>query len=134
MKKIAEILGGDKLIKSIKDLIDEIFTNKTEKAEAEKKIVSVIQEYQLQTQSELTERLRIDMNSDSWLSKNIRPLTLVFILFIYSLFSVLDGNIGGFEINKDYVTLMGEWGRWIMCFYFGGRTLEKGIQTWKAKL
>jgi hypothetical protein len=74
---------------------------------------------------ELTKRLEADMKSDSWLSKNIRPMTLVFILFVYSTFAMM--SAWDIEVNNNYVELLGQWGMLIMSFYFGGRTLEKII-------
>ena len=74
---------------------------------------------------ELTDRLKADMGSDSWLSKNIRPLTLIAILSGYFIFAFMSAN--GHNANEKYVELLGQWGMLIMSFYFGGRTLEKII-------
>jgi len=82
-------------------------------------------------QHELTERLKADMGSDSWLSKNIRPMTLVFILVTYTVFGLM--SAWDIEVNNNYVELLGQWGMLIMSFYFGGRTLEKIIGMKKAK-
>jgi len=82
-------------------------------------------------QHELTERLKADMGSDSWLSKNIRPMTLVFILLTYTAFGLM--SAWDIEVNNNYVELLGQWGMLIMSFYFGGRTLEKIIGMKKAK-
>ncbi len=72
---------------------------------------------------ELTKRAEADMKSDSWLSKNIRPMTLVFILVTYTVFGLM--SAWELEVNNNYVELLGQWGMLIMSFYFGGRTLEK---------
>ena len=80
---------------------------------------------------ELTKRLQADMSSDSWLSKNIRPMTLIAILGGYFIFAGL--SAGGIQVNEAYVKLLGEWGMLIMSFYFGGRTLEKIIDMRKPK-
>jgi hypothetical protein len=72
---------------------------------------------------ELTKRTEADMGSDSWLSKNIRPMTLIFILIVYTVFALMSAF--GHNANEEYVTLLGQWGMLIMSFYFGGRTLEK---------
>jgi uncharacterized membrane protein (DUF106 family) len=72
---------------------------------------------------ELTKRTEADMRSDSWLSKNIRPMTLIFILIVYTVFAMMSAF--GHNANEEYVTLLGQWGMLIMSFYFGGRTLEK---------
>ena len=74
-------------------------------------------------QNNLTARMEADMKSDSWLSKNIRPMTLVFILITYTIFGLM--SAWDIEVNNNYVELLGQWGMLIMSFYFGGRTLEK---------
>jgi len=76
-------------------------------------------------QNNLTERLKADMGSDSWLSKNIRPMTLIAILAGYFTFAMMSAF--GMDTNESYVQLLGQWGMLIMSFYFGGRTLEKII-------
>ena len=88
-----------------------------------------LQAYQTE-QINLTERLKADMSSDSWLSKNIRPLTLVFILGAYFTFAMMSAF--DLETRGNYVELLGQWGMLIMSFYFGGRTLEK-IADMKGK-
>lgn len=80
---------------------------------------------------ELTKRLQSDMASDSWLSKNIRPLTLVAIFTGYFLFAMMSAY--GYNANEAYVTLLGQWGMLVMSFYFGGRTLEKIMSIRKDK-
>jgi len=74
-------------------------------------------------QNNLTQRVQADMASDSWLSKNIRPMTLIFILVAYSGFAI--ASIFEFETRGAYVELLGQWGMLVMSFYFGGRTMEK---------
>jgi hypothetical protein len=76
-------------------------------------------------QQALTDRHAADMRSDSWLSKNIRPMTLIFILAGYFTFAMMSAF--GKDTNESYVQLLGQWGMLIMSFYFGGRTLEKII-------
>lgn len=80
---------------------------------------------------ELTKRLEADMKSDSWLSKNIRPMTLIFILLIYTIFGFM--SAWDLEVNGPYVELLGQWGMLIMSFYFGGRTIEKIISMKEKK-
>ena len=79
---------------------------------------------------ELTKRQEADMKSDSWLSKNIRPMTLIFILGAYFTFAMMSAF--GSNANEKYVELLAQWGMLVMSFYFGGRTLEK-IMDMKAK-
>jgi hypothetical protein len=74
-------------------------------------------------QRAISDRWQADMASDSWLSKNIRPMTLVYLLTAFIMMAVLDGY--GFHIAESYVTLLGQWGMLVMSAYFGGRTLEK---------
>ena len=77
-------------------------------------------------EAETTKRLQADMASDSWLSKNVRPGTLVYILTAYLVLAVLDGI--GFRVSESYVTLLGQWGMLVMSFYFGGRSVEKVME------
>ena len=81
-------------------------------------------------QNNLSERHTADMASDSWLAKNIRPMTLIAIFAGYFLFAMM--STFGYNANEVYVTLLGQWGMLVMSFYFGGRTLEK-IMDMKSK-
>jgi hypothetical protein len=91
--------------------------------QAAQKLQEMELEFYKVEQNNLTDRLKADMGSDSWLSKNIRPATLIFLLVAYSGFAV--GSIFGFETRENYVELLGQWGMLVMSFYFGGRTMEK---------
>jgi uncharacterized membrane protein (DUF106 family) len=118
-------------------VLDKFIPDPEAKAKAQKELLQMQQEGRLaelnadniETQ-ELTKRAQADMASDSWLSKNIRPMTLIFILFVYTSFAGL--SAAEIEVNNNYVELLGQWGMLIMSFYFGGRTLEK-IMDMKAK-
>lgn len=79
-------------------------------------------EYEIE-QTNLTDRHKADMASDSWLSKNIRPMVLIFLLVAYSGFAI--ASIFNYETRGAYVELLGQWGMLVMSFYFGGRTMEK---------
>ena len=79
-------------------------------------------EYEIE-QTNLTDRMKADMASDSWLSKNIRPMVLIFLLVAYSGFAI--ASIFNYETRGAYVELLGQWGMLVMSFYFGGRTMEK---------
>ena len=74
----------------------------------------------------VTDRWKADMASDSWLSKNIRPMTLIAILSGYFLFAFMSAF--GLDANESYVTLLGQWGQIVMLAYFGGRTVEKVME------
>jgi hypothetical protein len=111
-------------------LVDKFFPDPAQAEAAKLKLLEMQQNGELaqlnadvSEQHELTDRLKADMGSDSWLSKNIRPLTLVFILITYTVFGLM--SAWDVEVNKEYVQLLGQWGMLIMSFYFGGRTLEK---------
>lgn len=91
--------------------------------EAQAKLKEMELEFYRAEQENLTSRHLADMQSDSWLSKNIRPSVLIFLLFAYSGFAV--ASIFGWETRGAYVELLGQWGMLVMSFYFGGRTLEK---------
>lgn len=113
-------------------VLDKVIPDPEAKAKAMAELQRVQQEGKLAElnadnieNQELTKRLEADMKSDSWLSKNIRPMTLVFILFVYSTFAMM--SAWDIEVNNNYVELLGQWGMLIMSFYFGGRTLEKII-------
>ena len=122
-------------------LIDKLIPDPEAKAKAQLELAKMAQDGELAKmanetdlykaeQSNLTERLKADMGSDSWLSKNIRPMTLIFILAGYFTFAMMSAF--GKDTNESYVQLLGQWGMLIMSFYFGGRTLEK-IMDMKAK-
>lgn len=111
-------------------LIDRFFPDENQANEAKLKLLEMQQNGELaqinadiSEQQELTERLQADMSSDSWLSKNIRPMTLIAILLGYFTFAMMSAF--GMDTNESYVQLLGQWGMLIMSFYFGGRTLEK---------
>ena len=113
-------------------ILDKFFPDPEQKAKAQLELMQMQQNGELakmqadmQEQGELTKRQENDMASDSWLSKNIRPMTLIAILsgyFIFAMMSAFD-----LDTNEKYVELLGQWGMLIMSFYFGGRTLEKII-------
>ena len=127
MNPIADgVMGMVKgIMKPVADIIDSTTTNQEERGQIKSKIFEAISGSMLAQEQELTKRLEADMKSDSWLSKNIRPLTLIFVLSLYTIFSLTDGNIGSFNITNSYVELLGQWGMLIMSFYFGGRSVEK---------
>ena len=126
------MFGVDDIISVGMKILDKVIPDPAAKAEAQAKLLEIQQqgrlaELQADTAEaqELTKRQESDMASDSWLSKNIRPMTLIAILAGYFTFAMLSAfNI---ETNKSYVELLGQWGMLIMSFYFGGRTLEKII-------
>lgn len=119
-------------------LIDKLIPDPEQKAKAQLELAKLAQEGKLADlqadmteMQEVTKRQQADMASDSWLSKNIRPMTLIAILGGYFFFAF--ASIFDYDTKAAYVELLGEWGMLIMSFYFGGRTLEKiiGMKTSK---
>jgi uncharacterized membrane protein (DUF106 family) len=110
-------------------VLDKFVPDPEAKAKAQAELLKMQQEGRLAElqadtveMQELTKRQEADMRSDSWLSKNIRPMTLIFILAGYFTFAMMSAF--DIETNRAYVELLGQWGMLIMSFYFGGRTLE----------
>jgi len=118
-------------------LIDHFFPDANQAAEAKLKLLEMQQNGQLaqlnadiSEQNNVSDRWKADASSDSALAKNIRPMTLVYILTAYVVFAIADGS--GYKIAPSYVELLGQWGMLVMSAYFGGRTLEK-IMDMKSK-
>ena len=107
----------------VSDSVDAVAKAIAGDPQAAQKLAEIELEYYKIEQNNLTDRLKADMASDSWLSKNIRPATLIFLLLAYSGFAV--ASIFGWETRGAYVELLGQWGMLVMSFYFGGRTMEK---------
>jgi hypothetical protein len=119
-------------------ILDKVFPDPAQAEQAKLKLLEMQQTGELAQiaadtaeQQELTKRQQADMASDSWLSKNIRPGTLVFILVVYTTFGI--GSAFNINVHQPYVELLGQWGMLIMSFYFGGRTLEKIIDMKSKK-
>jgi hypothetical protein len=128
------MIGLEALLNVGGKLIDKLIPDPEAKAKAQLELQKMAQDGELAKmanetklfeveQNNLTERLKADMSSDSWMSKNIRPLTLVFLLVAYSGFAI--ASIFEYETRGAYVELLGQWGMLVMSFYFGGRTMEK---------
>ena len=136
------MIGLDSILNIGGKLIDKLIPDPEAAAKAQLELARLAQEGELTKianetklyeteQNNLTARLNADMTSDSWLSKNIRPLTLIAILTGYFVFALMSAF--NMDTNSAYVELLGQWGMLIMSFYFGGRTLEKVIDMRKKK-
>lgn len=136
------MIGLDSILNIGGKLIDKLIPDPEAAAKAQLELAKMAQEGELTKianetklyeteQNNLTARLNADMTSDSWLSKNIRPLTLIAILTGYFVFALMSAF--NMDTNSAYVELLGQWGMLIMSFYFGGRTLEKVIDMRKKK-
>jgi hypothetical protein len=119
-------------------VLDKVLPDPAAKAQAQLALMEASQKgelAQLQAdmaeQVELTKRLEADMSSDSWLSKNIRPMALISVFAAYFLFAMMSAY--GYNANENYVTLLGQWGMLIFSFYFGSRGMEKIAEIWSKK-
>lgn len=126
------MFGIDDIVSVGMKLVDKLIPDPEAKAKAQLDLAKLAQDGKLadiqadvKEAEELTKRLQADMTSDSWLSKNIRPMTLIAILAGYFVFAMMSAF--NMDTNTKYVELLGQWGMLIMSFYFGGRTLEKII-------
>ena len=117
--------GATELVKGVGGVIDNLTTTDEERAEAKLKIEEMAANLDIQMQKEVSARWTQDMNSDSWLSKNVRPLTLVFLTFIFVILSFFDGNVGGFEVSKEYIPVYQTLLMVVYGAYFAGSSIEK---------
>ena len=111
-------------------VLDKFIPDPEAKAKAQKELLQMQQEGRLAElhadnieAQEITKRQQADMGSDSWLSKNIRPLSLIALFFAYIIFAVMSAF--GINTNDNYTMLLGQWGQLAFGFYFGSRGLEK---------
>ena len=117
--------GASDLIKSVGGVVDNLTTSKEEKLEAERKIKDLVMGYEAEMQKQVTERWKMDMQSDSWLSKNIRPLVLIFLVVSTVLLVFIDAGVIAFEVKASWVDLLQLVLITVIGAYFGGRSLEK---------
>jgi len=136
------MIGLDAILNIGGKLIDKLIPDPEAKARAQLELTKLAQDGELTKmanetklyeteQNNLTQRVQADMGSDSWLSKNIRPMTLIFLLVAYSGFAI--ASIFEYETRGAYVELLGTWGMVVMSFYFGGRTAEKMMDKFGNK-
>ena len=130
MKKILQLITGG-LIKDIGNVIDKVTTTDEERLAAKQKIQELLEKADNDAQTQVTERWKLDMQSDSFLSKNIRPLVMVFLTAMFTLLAFTDGNIGQFTIQKEYIPIFQTLLVTVYGAYFVGRTWEKGKSNGK---
>lgn len=130
MKKILQLITGG-LVKDIGDVIDKVTTTDEERLAAKQKIQELLEKADNDAQTQVTDRWRLDMQSDSFLSKNIRPLVMVFLTAMFTLLAFTDGNIGQFSIQKEYIPIFQTLLVTVYGAYFVGRTWEKGKSNGK---
>jgi len=117
--------GTAELVKNVGGVIDNLHTSAEEKLDAERKIKDMIMGYEAEMQKQVTERWKVDMNSDSWLSKNIRPLVLVFLVVATVLLIFIDAGVLSFKVQDKWTDLLQLVLITVIGAYFGGRSLEK---------
>lgn len=124
MKKIIQFISGG-LIKDIGKIIDDITTTDEERLEAKRMVQELLEKADKDAQEQVSERWKFDMQSDSFLSKNIRPLIMIFLTAMFTLLAFTDGNIGEFKIQKEYIPIFQTLLVTVYGAYFVGRTWEK---------
>lgn len=131
MKKLLSLITGG-LIKDVGSVIDSLTTTDEERLEAKQKLQELLEKADQDAQSQITERWKLDMQSDSFLSKNIRPLVLIYLTVIFTVLSFFDGNIGGFQVDEAYIPIFQSLLITVYGAYFVGRTWEKSKNnnTW----
>lgn len=128
MKKLIQLITGG-LIKDVGKVIDNLTTTDEERLAAKQKIEELLEQADKDAQDQVTERWRLDMASDSFLSKNIRPLVLVYLTVIFTALSFFDGNIGGFQVDEAYIPIFQSLLITVYGAYFVGRTWEKNKKS-----
>ena len=123
-KAAGSLLGGD-TIKDIGNVIDNLHTSGEEKAEAKQKLEQILAQAEQAAQAQVSARWEADLKYGSWLSKNIRPLTLIFLTGVFVVLSVFDGNAGEFTIGEAYVPVYQTLLMTVYAAYFAGRSIEK---------
>ncbi len=124
MKKLLSLLTGG-LIKDVGNVIDKLTTTDEERLAAKQKIQELLEKADQDAQTQITERWKLDMQSDSFLSKNIRPLVLIYLTVIFTALAFFDGNIGGFAVAEEYIPIFQSLLITVYGAYFVGRTWEK---------
>ena len=117
--------GATELVKGVGGVIDNLHTSKEEKLEAERKIKELIASYEIEMEKNITDRWKADMNSDSWLSKNVRPMVLIFLVVCTVLMIFIDARTIAFEVEQKWTDLLQLVLMTTIGAYFGGRSIEK---------
>jgi len=117
--------GATELVKGIGGVIDNLHTSKEEKLEAERKVKQLISNYEVEMEKQITSRWDSDMKSDSWLSKNVRPMTLIFLVVSTVLMIFIDAGTINFVVEPKWTDLLQLVLITVIGAYFGGRSFEK---------
>ena len=117
--------GAADLIKNVGGVLDNLTTSKDEKLEAERKVKELVANYEIEMEKNITSRWEADLKSDSWLSKNVRPMVLIFLIVCTMLLIFIDAGTINFNVKDSYVDLLQLVLITVIGAYFGGRSLEK---------
>ena len=117
--------GAAELVKGVGGVIDNLHTSKEEKLEAERKIKEIIANYEVEMEKNITSRWEADLKSDSWLSKNVRPMVLIFLIVCTMLLIFIDAGALKFNVKDSYIDLLQLVLITVIAAYFGGRSFEK---------
>ena len=117
--------GAAELVKGVGGVIDNLHTSAEEKLEAERKIKELVANYQVEIEKNITSRWEADLKSDSWLSKNVRPMVLIFLIVCTMLLIFIDAGAIKFDVKDSYIDLLQIVLITVIGAYFGGRSLEK---------
>ena len=117
--------GATELVKGVGGIIDDLHTSKEEKLAAELKIKQLISDYEVEMEKNITSRWEADLKSDSWLSKNVRPMVLIFLIVCTMLLIFIDAGAIKFNVKDSYVDLLQLVLITVIGAYFGGRSFEK---------
>lgn len=130
--KILEAVGNITGIDSLNNLSD-LISNDKQLSEVDKELLLAELQQDVIEMQEVTKRWQYDMSSDSWLSKNIRPLSLAFLTATLFIYIILDSSINGFSINESWIDLLSSLLLLVYGGYFGARSVEKVTKHWKKK-
>ena len=117
--------GATELVKGVGGVIDNLHTSKEEKLEAERKIKELVANYEVEMEKNITSRWEADLKSDSWLSKNVRPMVLIFLIVCTMLLIFIDAGAIKFDVKDTWVDLLQLVLITVIGAYFGGRSFEK---------
>jgi hypothetical protein len=121
--------GAADLVKNVGGVLDNLTTTKEEKLEAKNKLEQLILNHEAEIQKNVTNRWQADMNSDSWLSKNVRPLVLIFLVISTVLMIFIDAGTIQFTVEEKWTDLLQLVLITVIGAYFGGRSYEKGTKV-----
>ena len=117
--------GATELVKGVGGVIDDLHTSEEEKLEAAQKVKELVSNYEVEMEKTITDRWKYDMASDSWLSKNVRPMVLIFLVVATVLMIFIDAGVISFDVEPKWTDLLQLVLITVIGAYFGGRSLEK---------